>query len=301
MIRNGQNNKRMRGRNNNNNNNNRNNSPSNGGGGNNHNRGHHSNPLTRVYESNGPEVKIRGTAHTVAEKYVQLARDASSSGDHVTAEAHYQHAEHYFRLIAAAQEQFRQQNPNYQPPLAEARDENRDGSFEDGEEGQGQPQANPQNINNQQTYNNQQGGNGGQQNYPPREQPSYPPREQAQNREHSQPRENSYNNNQQNHQPRPQHQQPQPQPHYQPQVHQPQPVVQQPQPQPQPPMVAENRDVGGLPSFITGGQPQIAAPAGDDNQPDRFPLHRRRRRHRGPPNAAQDGAAFEAPDAPTGE
>ena len=66
------------------------------------------NPLTRVYESNGPDVKIRGTASHIAEKYVQLARDAQTSGDPVAAENYYQHAEHYFRLIAAAQEQFRQ-------------------------------------------------------------------------------------------------------------------------------------------------------------------------------------------------
>ncbi|HET7675217.1 MAG TPA: DUF4167 domain-containing protein [Gammaproteobacteria bacterium] len=78
-------------------------------------RGHRKsqNPLTRVYESNGPDVKIRGTANHIAEKYIQLARDAQSSGDPVAAENYYQHAEHYFRLIAAAQEQFRQQNPYY--------------------------------------------------------------------------------------------------------------------------------------------------------------------------------------------
>src|SRR6476660_813195 len=77
-------------------------------------RGNHrksQNPLTRVYESNGPDVKIRGTASHVAEKYIQLARDAQSSGDPVAAENYYQHAEHYFRLIAAAQEQFRQNQP----------------------------------------------------------------------------------------------------------------------------------------------------------------------------------------------
>ncbi|MBV9347203.1 MAG: DUF4167 domain-containing protein [Pseudolabrys sp.] len=71
------------------------------------------NPLTRVYESNGPDVKIRGTASHIAEKYIQLARDAQGSGDPVAAENFYQHAEHYFRLIAAAQEQFRQQNPQF--------------------------------------------------------------------------------------------------------------------------------------------------------------------------------------------
>lgn len=60
-------------------------------------------PLTRTYESNGPDVKIRGTAQHVAEKYLQLARDAQSSGDPVMAESYLQHAEHYFRIIAAAQ------------------------------------------------------------------------------------------------------------------------------------------------------------------------------------------------------
>lgn len=63
------------------------------------------NPLTRAYESNGPDVKIRGTAQHIAEKYLQLARDAQSSGDTVTAESLLQHAEHYFRLIAGAQQQ----------------------------------------------------------------------------------------------------------------------------------------------------------------------------------------------------
>jgi hypothetical protein len=64
------------------------------------------NPLSRSYESNGPDVKVRGTAAHIAEKYVQLARDAQSSGDPILAEAYLQHAEHYFRIIAAAQPQF---------------------------------------------------------------------------------------------------------------------------------------------------------------------------------------------------
>jgi Domain of unknown function (DUF4167) len=61
------------------------------------------NPLTRTYESNGPDVKIRGTAQHIAEKYLQLARDAQSSGDSIVAENYLQHAEHYFRIIAGAQ------------------------------------------------------------------------------------------------------------------------------------------------------------------------------------------------------
>ena len=83
-MRPGQNNKRMRG-----------NRPSNNRRG--------PNPLTRSYESNGPDVKIRGNAHHIAEKYLQLARDSHTSGDPVAAENYLQHAEHYFRLIAAAQ------------------------------------------------------------------------------------------------------------------------------------------------------------------------------------------------------
>jgi len=67
------------------------------------------NPLTRSYESNGPDVKIRGTAQHIAEKYSQLARDSIASGDPVASENYFQHAEHYIRLIAAAQEQLREQ------------------------------------------------------------------------------------------------------------------------------------------------------------------------------------------------
>ncbi len=84
-----QNNKRMRGRSNN------------SSSSNNNRRG--PNPLTRSYESNGPDTKVRGTAAHIAEKYVQLARDAHVASDPVAAENYLQHAEHYFRLIAAAQ------------------------------------------------------------------------------------------------------------------------------------------------------------------------------------------------------
>lgn len=63
------------------------------------------NPLARSYESNGPDVKIRGTAAHIAEKYMSLARDSLSSGDLVAAESYFQHAEHYNRIIQAAQSQ----------------------------------------------------------------------------------------------------------------------------------------------------------------------------------------------------
>ncbi|MEM1151522.1 MAG: DUF4167 domain-containing protein [Pseudomonadota bacterium] len=65
-----------------------------GGGGNNPNR---------HFESNGPDVKIRGSAQQVLDKYLQYARDAQTSGDRVMSEAYFQHAEHYQRLLAAMQ------------------------------------------------------------------------------------------------------------------------------------------------------------------------------------------------------
>jgi hypothetical protein len=92
-----QQNRRMRGRGNNNNNNNNNRKGP--------------NPLTRSYESNGPDVKIRGTAQQIAEKYSVLARDAQSSGDRVMAENYLQHAEHYNRIIMTAQAQQQAQMP----------------------------------------------------------------------------------------------------------------------------------------------------------------------------------------------
>jgi hypothetical protein len=118
-----QQNRRMRGRNNNNNR-----------------KG--PNPLTRSYESNGPDVKIRGSAQQIAEKYATLARDAQSAGDRVMAENYLQHAEHYNRIIAAAQAQMPIQN------MRENRDEF-DDEFDDERDGEqeafaGQPQGESQ-------------------------------------------------------------------------------------------------------------------------------------------------------------
>ncbi|HJT43387.1 MAG TPA: DUF4167 domain-containing protein [Rhizomicrobium sp.] len=70
-----------------------------GGGGNNNGGGFNPN---RTYDSSGPEVKIRGSASHVYEKYLQLARDANSGGDRIMAENYLQHAEHYYRIMAAA-------------------------------------------------------------------------------------------------------------------------------------------------------------------------------------------------------
>lgn len=59
--------------------------------------------VNRALDSNGPDVRIRGTANQIYDKYQTLARDASSAGDRVKAESYLQHAEHYFRLIKSLQ------------------------------------------------------------------------------------------------------------------------------------------------------------------------------------------------------
>jgi len=201
-------------------------------------------------------VKIRGTASHVAEKYLQLARDAQSSGDPVAAENYYQHAEHYFRLIAAAQEQFRQTQPYYQQG-GDQRGNLADDGYDDGDGEQPSISGEP---------------------FAPREpQPFYP---------------------------RDQHQ-PQAQPHHN-------------QSRAQHPPTNEE-DVERLPSFITGGQSHQQPPQGQpgpqnqngqngpngqngyDGAPDRFPLHRRRRRHRGPRDHSAQGGEGDAPTSSGGQ
>jgi hypothetical protein len=75
-----------------------------GGGGGGPIRHHNGNtPLNRnhVFDSSGPDLRIRGTAQQLFEKYLQLGRDATSSGDRVMAESYFQYAEHYFRILGA--------------------------------------------------------------------------------------------------------------------------------------------------------------------------------------------------------
>ena len=249
-MRNGQNNnKRMRNRNNNNNNNNNRN--------NNNRRGQ--NPMTRVFESNGPDIKIRGTASHVAEKYVQLARDARSSGDPVAAENYYQHAEHYFRLIAAAQEQFRQNQPQ---PRTETKWRRRTATTR--ARASRISARSPASCRRSRSPScratirraNQREG----QPYQPREQRDHQPREQ---REH-QPREHR--------------------------EHRPQPQFQPPQPQPQPVIADGQRRSPAVVHHRSRSRRSATAPAAFEGG-ERFP--RRRRRPHGP---RPEGAA--APAAP---
>lgn len=224
------------------------------------------NPMSRVYESNGPDVKIRGTPSHIAEKYVQLARDAQSSGDPVAAENYYQHAEHYFRLIATAQEQFRQNNPQFYRPENEPRNDTRDDVYDDeGDDLGSQPAM-----------------GGGESAFGTREpQPFLPPDAQpfpVREQPPSFPREH--------------HAGPQPGP---------QPpsrdgdIERLPSfitggqhgqnPRPQAPQNMQSQ-----PGY--GGN-------GHDTQGDRFPLHRRRRRHRGGPRQDYQGAPPPGDDDPS--
>jgi hypothetical protein len=120
-----------------------------GGGGSGGGGGGGGNPINRVYESNGPDVKVRGTAQTIAEKYMQLARDAHSSGDTVMVESYNQHAEHYLRILAAAQAYNQQHMPQqhqqqYRRPGEEASDNFEEGGEAESETGgESESQAQP--------------------------------------------------------------------------------------------------------------------------------------------------------------
>jgi len=245
-MRNGQNKQRMRNRNNNNNR-----------------RGQ--NPMTRVYESNGPDIKIRGTASHIAEKYLQLARDARSSGDPVAAENYYQHAEHYFRLIATAQEQFRQnqQQPRGDEQVSDDGDDDGENYSSFGQEPGFVPQPQQQQPQPYMRDRDHQRDN--------QQQPYQ--RDQQQPREHRNEREQR------------------PQPQYQP----------QPQNQPQP-VVADAGSVDRLPSFITGTQPQSnGGQSGFEGGGggERYP--RRRRRPHGPRPDREAAPAASSDDLAPGE
>jgi hypothetical protein len=87
----------------------------------------------QTYDSNGPDIRIRGNAHQVLEKYLTLARDATAQGDRIAAENYYQHAEHYFRVISS------QNQANGRPVdrmVPSPADDQMNMTGEDGEEGE---------------------------------------------------------------------------------------------------------------------------------------------------------------------
>ncbi len=271
------------------------------------------NPLTRSYESNGPDVKVRGTAQHVAEKYLQLARDAQSSGDPVMAESYLQHAEHYFRLIASAMQAQQQQQPGYMRPPGESADSDDDDDddgdmpdrfaspFERNQPNLNQPQ--PAFVNQPQPFAERP-------QQIDRQQPDRGPRQDRQERQdgrqerqerHNQPREFRDHRQQRDRNFNPQRPAPIPQ----------EQVVQPDEPQP----------VTALPAFITSGIRPITAdaqPPAAASQPSSVPalegehdsaaFHLRNRRRRRPrpagEGAEQEPAASGQPlpdEVPAGE
>ncbi|MDZ5646549.1 DUF4167 domain-containing protein [Nitrospirillum sp. BR 11828] len=103
-MRQGPNSRRSRGRGGNNGGNAGGNGGGNGNNGGGNNRRQNVPLRHQTFDSNGPDVRIRGNAFQVHEKYLALARDAQSSGDRVAAENYLQHAEHYFRIITQINE-----------------------------------------------------------------------------------------------------------------------------------------------------------------------------------------------------
>ena len=117
----------------------------------------HSHGHNRPFDSAGPEIKIRGTAGNIYEKYLQLARDAGLAGDRVAQENFLQHAEHYYRIMMANQTQYPQQAQQGGQPQQ---------SYQQ----QGQPQGNYQ----QQPNASGQGGNSAEVRQGPAPQQPYP-------------------------------------------------------------------------------------------------------------------------------
>lgn len=92
-------------------------------------------PRNQTYDSNGPDIRIRGNAHQVLEKYLTLARDATLQGDRIAAENYYQHAEHYFRVISSQNQA--NGRPNDRPVPTPADDQLQLVGDMEGEDGEG--------------------------------------------------------------------------------------------------------------------------------------------------------------------
>ena len=101
-----------------------------GGGGPVRHQSNGSAPMNRnhVFDSSGPDLRVRGTAQQLSERYLQLGRDATGAGDRVMAESYFQHAEHYFRILNAMNQAAQQSG---QQPVQQ-------GAYQGGQNGQPQ-------------------------------------------------------------------------------------------------------------------------------------------------------------------
>jgi hypothetical protein len=102
-------------------------------------------PLNRnhVFDSSGPDLRVRGTAQQLFEKYLQLGRDATGSGDRVMAESYFQHAEHYFRILNAINQATQQSAPQQPHPQQQQHYQNQSGQPQN-QNGQYNGQRRPQ-------------------------------------------------------------------------------------------------------------------------------------------------------------
>lgn len=85
------------------------------------------NIVNRVFDSSGPEGKVRGTPQQIIDKYLMLARDAQVSNDRVAEQAFLQHAEHYTRLLGDAQREMAERQQNHYQQNFHAQQNNRNG------------------------------------------------------------------------------------------------------------------------------------------------------------------------------
>ena len=102
-------------------------------GGNNNNQNNNPN---RHFESNGPDVRIRGSAQQILDKYLQYARDAQTSGDRIKAEGLFQHAEHYARIVATFEKQKEDERREREEKDARRAEEQASRQPTDGDEGE---------------------------------------------------------------------------------------------------------------------------------------------------------------------
>lgn len=102
------------------------------------------NIVNRVFDSSGPEGKVRGTPQQIIDKYNQLARDAHLGNDRVAAENFQQHAEHYLRMLAEAQKEQQERQQQQQ------QHQNNQGGQQNNENRQHQPAEQPRNVQDEQ-------------------------------------------------------------------------------------------------------------------------------------------------------
>ncbi|MEE4348163.1 MAG: DUF4167 domain-containing protein, partial [Paracoccaceae bacterium] len=94
------------------------------------------NIINRVFDSSGPEGKVRGTPQQIIDKYNQLARDAQLGNDRVAMENFQQHAEHYLRLLAEAQREIDQRREQQERENRDRQSERDQGQGQQGQQGQ---------------------------------------------------------------------------------------------------------------------------------------------------------------------